>query len=545
MLDRHAEAGLPLRAALLLISLAALSARADDDRPPAGRSLFDRLYLREKGYEIPFPFSKLVTELDQQLDKSLRPLVGVKGALLPLGRSLQRKAGYPEVFRYPRVVIAVDGELKREAPPFPHDTRDKLYIGFNEKARVLEIISYNEDAGRFEFQVAHDYEEGKRPKVVYARRRACLACHQNEAPIFSDAPWDETQANPKISEKLKEILGSHYQGIATSSTQDEPYDFDLSKGRANMLSVYQNAWKKLCGTMQCRQALFREALRMRIDGASEIDEKAVSKNGFAKEWKKAYGKELKIPNGTVLNRDPLFQKESLENLVEVESEFEPLNLRAPLETWEYSPENAGRLFAGVARMFTDAEIKDIKKQLGDMKLEDAVKKIDGYEAFKTKGPFPKRNLLAALYRANGWSYGVWREKYPPLEVDTDEAVLKSIKRSSELGTFRRCASCHNNAIGVPPNFLHGELKDVRSQLAQCAERIAYRISMWEKPPGKRGKSPMPPESALEISHEEFAASGELRVIREYVERELKKKGTSMAKVLEKDFSALPACAGSH
>lgn len=545
MLDRNAETGLPLKSLLFFLILAAPAARADEDRPPVGRSLFDRLYLSEGGYRIPFPYSAIVSDLKSKVDGAVRPLSGVKGAILPLGRSLQRKAGYPEVFRFPRVVIAVDGELKREGLAFPPDTRDRLYIGFNEKAKVLEIISYNEEAGRFEFQVAHDYDEGKTPKVLYARRRACLACHQNEAPLFSDAPWDETQANPRVSAKLQEALGKSYQGLPTSSTQDQPYDFDLSKGRANMLSVYQRAWQQLCANPGCRLALLREAIRMRLEGTAEMDANKVRPNGFEKEWRRFFGAELKIPNGTVPNRDPLFQKDTLENLVEVESEFEPLNLRAPLETWEYSVENMGRLFAGVARMFTDAEIKDIKRRLSNQTIDAAVRKIEGSDALKGKGAFPKQKILRTLYAANGWPFDDKTPRYPPPAVDSNEEILKNIKGSHELGTFRRCAACHNNTIGVPPNFLHGELADIKKSLNRCAERIAYRISMWEKLPSQRGKSPMPPESALEISQEEWMNSGELKLIKERIVKELGVKGTSLPKVLEQDFSALPPCFGGN
>jgi hypothetical protein len=50
---------------------------------------------------------------------------------------------------------------------------------------------------------------------------------------------------------------------------------------------------------------------------------------------------------------------------------------------------------------------------------------------------------------------------------------------------------------MPPGFLHGTPERVRASLRQCAPRIAWRLSMWARPPDVRERSPMPPETALE------------------------------------------------
>ncbi|HRC59964.1 MAG TPA: hypothetical protein PLD53_03305, partial [Candidatus Propionivibrio aalborgensis] len=89
-----------------------------ENLPPSGRSLFDRLFAaREKGveghetagYDIPFPFTKLLTRLDTQLKRDPNSLLyPAKRVLIPLGRSLQRTAAAPDYFLFPRVVVAVD-----------------------------------------------------------------------------------------------------------------------------------------------------------------------------------------------------------------------------------------------------------------------------------------------------------------------------------------------------------------------------------------------------------------------------------------------------
>ena len=97
------------------------------------------------------------------------------------------------------MVIAVTGEAADSTTPY---LKDRLYLGFHEKAETLEVISYNPAAGRFEFQVADDYRAGGTARLRYANRALCLACHQNAAPIFSRQSWDESSANPRIATSL-------------------------------------------------------------------------------------------------------------------------------------------------------------------------------------------------------------------------------------------------------------------------------------------------------------------------------------------------------
>ena len=81
--------------------------------PPIGRSLFDFLITKsvngKKVYDIPFPFSALVAHLESHLH-SKRAQPALKQLLIPVNRSLQRRAGNGEYFTYPRAVLAVDTE---------------------------------------------------------------------------------------------------------------------------------------------------------------------------------------------------------------------------------------------------------------------------------------------------------------------------------------------------------------------------------------------------------------------------------------------------
>jgi cytochrome c5 len=259
--------------------------------PPVGRSLFDQLVSEpgtgggEAVYRVPFPFAELVRRVEEELaqgaaevprpgaaeEPAPAPAPPLRRVLIPFSRSLQRNAARPEFFRYPRALLAVDGEGGSLAgsPAGPAATpgwvglpdsagrphllnrllKDRLFLGYQEKAGVLEVISYNEEAGRFEFQVVRDYRPGAEPQVVYAPRALCTTCHQNAAPIFSRQLWDETNANPRIARELRRAgrdAARDVYGFPLEVGVEVPFAFQSSADRANLLAAYQLLWREGC-----------------------------------------------------------------------------------------------------------------------------------------------------------------------------------------------------------------------------------------------------------------------------------------------------------
>ncbi|HEX5718569.1 MAG TPA: hypothetical protein VF179_20580 [Thermoanaerobaculia bacterium] len=329
--------------------------------PPSGHSLFDFL----TGHEgVPFPFSALLDRIEERLGGH-----SLKKVLIPLGRSLQRNAADPEFFRYPRAVAAVDtdGVFK-----------DRLYLGYHEKAAVLEVISYNEAAGRFEFQLVLDYRPGGAARVVYANRAVCTACHQGGGPLFSRQVWDETNANPEIARLLAAEKRDFY-GFPIAQGVDVPAAIDAATDRANRIAVYQLLWREGCGSDECRAAAFTSALQHRLSGGLH--------EGMGEElqraWQVRWPHGLAIPDPDIPNRDPLASHRSnpviasvpatlspeesrrLGGLVlrsHVPAAFEPLNPRPPLEVWtkDTGPE---RLIAGLAGFLTNEDARRLDSEI--------------------------------------------------------------------------------------------------------------------------------------------------------------------------------------
>ncbi len=342
-------------------------ARPGEHLPVAGASLFDALFATPGGsHAIPFPFERLLARIDAELARDpASALPPLKAVLIPLGRSLQRSAAAPDYFRFPRVVVAVDAP---PAPGSPWLLKDRLYIGYLEKSAVLEVISYNEGAGRFEFQLVKDYRAGGKPQVYYANRNICMACHHNAAPIFSRALWDETNANPAIAARLG-AEGRSYYGIAPARGVDMPYAIDNAVRRANRLALTQRLWQEGCGPAQagqrCRAGLLEAALRLRLaDGLSLPSDAAINpeaaatlRRNAARQW----------PGGLALGRPDLPNRNPLQGLAvwpddpaariaraHVAAPFDPLLPRPPDTVWRADgPEAIREAVAGVAEFVAD------------------------------------------------------------------------------------------------------------------------------------------------------------------------------------------------
>lgn len=613
----------------------ALADDGEPDLPPLGHSRFDELVGTDP---VPFPFARLLRKIEAQLVAAPGGPAPLRSLQIPLGRSLQRGAGAPDFFRYPRLIVAVDGASRPGVAPL----RDRLFIGYHEKAAVLEVISYNEALGRFEYQLVRDYRPGGGAELVHARRALCLACHQNGAPIFARPLWDETPANPAIARRLR-VGGGDFQGIAIGGT-DTAYFFDNATDRANLLPVWQRIWREGCEGGKsgdgCRQSLFMAALRRALSGVLPPREAlATLAPRLDDRWRQVWPEGLAIPNPDIPNRDPLAQPagpeapirqvpEAFAGLPHIPARFEPLNPRPPLEIWP-APDKA-RLLDGLAGLFAEADLGALDRVLATRKgrierigLDCRVRtKPGGRQAFSCHGA--GMSLAGAAWREHGRldrlalagaPAGIRLRASAPgafqLRLGERHARLADGRRLAELsirpgnagltlvddfagldfappslrthatfpawaglaelltalggkpvraaislpprrgeqalaeaegrvGAFRRhCGQCHDTPESAPPNFLHG---DAAARLAQCAPRIYYRLSMWDVAEARRGKTPMPPPTALAgRDAAAWIASRERRQLLDHARDLLRAGRLDPAVILARPFDSLPAC----
>jgi hypothetical protein len=507
------------------------AAAPGDHLPPVGGSLFDALFAGTRDgrvtHMLPFPFEKLLARVDAQLigdPASLLP--PAKRVLIPLGRSLQRTAAAPDYFRFPRVVVGVD------SPPAPGALllKDRLFVAYQEKSAVLEVISYNEAAGRFEFQLVKDYRAGGNPQVFYANRNICFACHQNGAPIFSRALWDETNANPQVAATLTRVGGSFY-GIPVGRGVDVPYAIDNAVRRANRFALTQRLWREGCGGgeagARCRAGLFEAALRLRLDDGWASPPDAAFEAAVARPLREAAARLW--PAGLAIGRPDLPNRNPLQGLARwpddpaegvarshVAARFDALLPRAPDAWWRgEAPDAVAEAVAGVAEFVAGGDWPRIKAALtkrpqGLARAMSAVMARQDGPALLADQPIPRAGLLAALLTALGETPrkippGSW----PPARLEVPPSPPNSTASgplpAALAGFHAWCAACHLSAEHFPPNFLYGPAAGLEARIRQCAPRIYVRLAMARRPPAGRDKTPMPPETMLPAFHTHAAA----------------------------------------
>jgi dienelactone hydrolase/mono/diheme cytochrome c family protein len=336
------------------------------DLPPRGASLFDRIFSRSNGngadYDVPFPFPRLLAKLEEAAGRRQLPRSALDFALIPLGRSLQREAAAPDYFDSPRIVVAVTE--RPAAGPLPRVPLDnRLFLGYQPRAGVLEVISYNEEAARFEFQIVRGYRAGATPEVRYARRALCTSCHQNAAPIFAEASWAETNANPRIVTRLR-ALGETFHGVAIGEDNRGVAAIDSATDEANLLPVFQRLWREGCAgatppkTLACRAGALLAMLQYRLSAGAGFDRgAALYRAGYlraqGRNWRERWPDGLLVPSSRLPDRTPLM----LPVPSSVPVAQDPLRRRPPAERWSAgSRRDLERMIRGLSRTLPEQHV---------------------------------------------------------------------------------------------------------------------------------------------------------------------------------------------
>jgi len=336
------------------------ASRPGPNTASVGQSRFDELFLHEAGkYRIPYPFERLIEVLESRLDNGDQP--AVRKVFVPIGRSLQRDTPAPDYFHFPRMVIALEGEPVTADKQAGQVMEYRLFIAHQPKTETLEVISYNDAAGRFEFQVVENYGTDKTPRVRPANRVMCMSCHHNAAPIFATTPWRETSFNVEVATKLVAALPRQFSSLIGVVTLDAGV-IDVLAERANYLSAAQAIWKQGCDTLACRAAMLRAALQYRLSGESSFDSTAASyRREYVDElthnWTQNWPRGLALPGSRLSDRNPFVTDTPT-------IKDDPLMPRPAQATWrQVDSILADGITYRLAGFFTQADIQRIDRHL--------------------------------------------------------------------------------------------------------------------------------------------------------------------------------------
>ncbi len=486
-----------------------------EDLPPEGtRALFDHLVAQADG--VPWPFEKLVEMVAKQDPTGAAPLL----LLVPDGRSLLK--GQADC-AHPRVLMAADFQSPGNPASLGLAPRGQLFLGFTEQANEIEVISYNEAAGRFEFQLVQDYTANGARKLVYARRGICESCHQGATPIFSVRPWSETNGQPETAARITAAAGARYLGFPTAVPLATPERYDELTDVGNFIVAAQKLWLDQCADAACRRVLLKLALtHARAPGDFVADGPAVAE--LRNLQAAANTKPIAVPQSDLPNRDPIGEArgikgwwrglfkpgiklgdgaktnedlEAFDRLPKLPPAQDPLTSRAPKRLLTANDVDG---VYGLASLFTADDIRRLQAAAGLdwVAVEQAVDRLP--EGFFADAPFSRVKtlqallpLLAANSAAPAYCCLDVSEMSPPIASGEPPVQLAV---NSNLQPFAQyCFACHRGNPSKRLNFMSGASEaDVRANIEAKSE-IRDALD-WDRYRGTdRAAKLMPPADA--------------------------------------------------
>ncbi len=462
----------------------------EDLPPPGTRSLFDHHVARLGA--LPYPFAALID--------SFRPFdrwnSGSVSLLVPDGRSLRRAEAD---FRQPRALVAA----QVDAPFAPFEIEPfysgRLFLGFVEAADEIEVISYNEAAGRFEYQLVENYCSGCVPRIVYAKRVVCLTCHHAGAPIFSSRPWAETNANIAVAREIaaaREVAwlqagATRYQGVTLSTQLLTPETFDELTVLGAEIPVVQKIWIEACGAdgLACRRSILAQALGLVMDPGAFHPQSEASERTRALQRRHWPRGGVRIPENLLPSRDPIADRSVIDRLVQdirvrfarwrlqlagetsashdsarklsffnqtthLPPELDPRTLRPPRATLQ-----ADSLYAvhGVARLFTPADRRRLREWSNDdtARVEQLVRS-GALDELLGPAPVSRVPVLQKVAQLLGQEVPEYccldTGGFSPPRMENTPPL--AIPAGSVLETFQRyCFACHRGNPVQRLNFM--------------------------------------------------------------------------------------------
>ncbi len=447
---------------------------SDEDLPPEGtRSLFDHFVAQQDG--LAYPFDRLLAQIQANSPAAEAP----KAVLIPHGRSLLKGQADEAL---PRIIAAADFEQDNNDASLGLKARGQLFLGFVERANEIEVISYNELAGRYEFQLVQNYCADCVPRIVYAQRAVCSTCHQGKAPIFPLRSWNETNAHEAVAQSIADARGNNqpYFGVAIRQPLAAPERIDFLTDIANFVPVTQRLWIDACGEggAECRRLMFSLALQYAISPGSFREDSAEAEALRVFQRTNLPTKGIAVASPDLINRDPIAEQQGLkgwwrklttrqiktgdgatnnedlsafEKLPPLPSELDPLTKRPPIQV--ITAEDLSAVY-GLAALLTLADIKEISafSRFDVARVRNRVAQMPE-DLFQPK-PFVRVHMLNALL-AKDRAYCCLNTDEMSEPITSAEPPLK-INQHLVLKEFERyCFACHRGNPAKRLNFMAG------------------------------------------------------------------------------------------
>jgi hypothetical protein len=469
--------------------------------PLRGSSAFDRL-IGLNGGQVPYPFGKLVQLISDHASASVG-LVYTEN-----GRSLNRFAVNSES---PRLIAAPiePRKLGRPSTIAGSSVRDALSVGevfvaYAEKTESLEVVSFNREMGRYEFQVVKNYSKSGNRALEYASREMCMSCHQNGGPIWTQYRWGEIRSYHALPDQIKNRLklpdlefsgafsgwDTHMRGVHEAVL--------AGNARLNALRILE----QLCGQdSHCIDTVIRSSILRALGSSFESPE-------LNKIFARANRKGLKLEFANLENLDP----EVVNTRAPLPKNFDPMAIRPSLSVkWVkgvpgYRGAEAGHpirnIFRGpgevtIAKMTTIDFLVELEPLLPKRMLFDVVAASKDVKTLTKKIQTARFSLrvdsnfaevigdhiasLAGMKWKPTFASGAAYLNTPVLSGDQ---FRRMVSKDPVIQKFRAyCLECHVGQSDARMNFMEGTDDEVARRIREnpgIAARLDYQRMPLEK-----------------------------------------------------------------
>ena len=471
------------------------------DLPSVGSSAFDKIFSTTNAhgdvvYDVPFPIQSLMRHVGRGQSNFIH-------TLLPFSRSLQRPRdnSYNTLLNPRLVLVAKNSDTAIE--------RAKLFIGYVKERDELEVISYNDEAGRFEYQLVKGYST-ENPEVYYAKRGQCLSCHQGQAPIFSAADWADTTIGIMGDLLAARLLGAGMDASpprAKAITEqlfgllpslDAAGNFDALVREANRLVLHERIWLHGCGEVDaCRLGLLLHTLipnsvitghfykisRKTLLASSLLDQHffhsflSSTDMGIRRAIKKykAAGSHTPLVD-TAYDNEAILSV--IDNIYQLSERDSPTTPRIKLITKD-------RLVLRTLRAFSPLDLNTLIRQVKNIDRLLLTLYREGNPIFAKAAinkPLIMQTLLNRQHSHTAAPFGLWlNKKTPPKRLYSGPVF--PIYHNKTLNIFaRHCHACHGTGDIYPPQFMVGNERQVTDNIRHLKHKILDKLTNNLMPP---------------------------------------------------------------
>lgn len=215
-----------------------------------GESVFEKIIKDINGSKnnsrVIYPITSLVEKLDEHIYHNENKVLGV----ISKSFNHQNKNIFSNKAPFTIYSTFLEGKID-------YQVKDRVFLIYHDHNNHLEVISYNEEEGRFNFLQVHNYSNSGENKLKKAKLNACMQCHKDLVPLHEKNNIIDSNNLPSIVSEIKnddknprrlEKIGEDFifNGVMLSQQKMNNELMINSIENSQKIIQFNQTWKKIC-----------------------------------------------------------------------------------------------------------------------------------------------------------------------------------------------------------------------------------------------------------------------------------------------------------